>query len=236
MLTINPKELSTPQFHAYLVGAVTPRPIAFASTVDLKGQVNLSPFSFFNLFSITPPIVIFSPSRRSRDNTTKHSYENVLQVPEVVISIVDYDMVQQVSLASCDFPKGSSEFLKAGFTQEQASRVRPPMVKESKVKLECTVLEVKPLGTEGGAGNLVICEVVVMHIDNSILNGEGLIDQTVRPQECDFISRHDRAHVLQELGGVQVDDGAEVHQIGFAVRDASHDRFIRRRVGIKRRQ
>ena len=162
----------------YLQHAVAPRPICFASTIDKHGIVNLSPFSFFNLFSITPPVVIFSPSRRGRDNTTKHSYENVLEVPEVVINIVDYEMVQQVSLASCDFPKGINEFIKAGFTEEPATRVRPPMVKESKVKLECSVLEVKALGTKGGAGNLVICEVLVMHIDDTLLNENHMIDQS----------------------------------------------------------
>ena len=166
-----------PERQNYLQHAIAPRPICFASTIDREGNVNLSPFSFFNLFSITPPIVIFSPSRRGRDNTTKHSYENVLQVPEVVINIVDYEMIQQVSLASCDFPKGINEFIKAGFTEEPAMQVRPPMVKESKVKFECKILEVKPLGSEGGAGNLVICEVLVMHINDDILNEKGMIDQ-----------------------------------------------------------
>ncbi len=162
----------------WLQYAVAPRPVCFASTIDQEGRVNLSPFSFFNLFSSNPPIVIFSPSRRVRDNTTKHTLQNVLEVPEVVINIVDYEMVQQMSLASCEFPKEVNEFNKAGFTQEPASIVKPPMVKESKVKMECKVLEVKPLGTEGGAGNLVICEVFNMHVDESILNSEGtMIDQ-----------------------------------------------------------
>jgi flavin reductase (DIM6/NTAB) family NADH-FMN oxidoreductase RutF len=171
------KNTTLPQRQDYLQHTIGPRPICFASTIDKEGDVNLSPFSFFNLFSITPPIVIFSPSRRGRDNTTKHSFENVLEVPEVVVNIVDYEMVQQVSLASCEYPKGVNEFIKAGFTEEPATQVRPPMVKESKVKLECKVLEVKPLGTQGGAGNLVICEVLIMHIDESILNENGTIDQ-----------------------------------------------------------
>jgi flavin reductase (DIM6/NTAB) family NADH-FMN oxidoreductase RutF len=171
------KNTSLPQRQNYLQHAIAPRPICFASTTDKEGKVNLSPFSFFNLFSITPPIVIFSPSRRGRDNTTKHTFENVSEVPEVVINIVDYEMVQQVSLASCEFPKGINEFIKAGFTEEPASQVRPPMVRESKVKFECRVLEIKPLGTEGGAGNLVICEILVMHIKDEILNEAGLIDQ-----------------------------------------------------------
>ena len=176
-MIIDLNNTSLPERQNYLQHAIAPRPICFASTIDAEGNVNLSPFSFFNLFSITPPIVIFSPSRRGRDNTTKHTYENVLQVPEVVINIVDYEMVQQVSLASCDFPERTSEFIKAGFTEEPATQIRPPMVKESKVKLECKVLEVKPLGTNGGAGNLVICEVLVMHINDSILSENGMIDQ-----------------------------------------------------------
>ncbi len=162
----------------YLQHAIAPRPICFASTIDKAGNVNLSPFSFFNLFSSNPPIVIFSSARRVRDNSTKHTLENVLEVPEVVINLVDYDMVQQVSLSSCEFPKGVNEFVKSGFTMEPASQVIPPMVKESKIKLECKVLEVKPLGNMGGAGNLVICEVICMHIDDSILNDQQMIDQT----------------------------------------------------------
>ena len=161
----------------YLQHVIAPRPICFASTIDKEGKVNLSPFSFFNLFSSNPPIVIFSPSRRLRDNTTKHTLQNVLEVPEVVINMVTYDMVQQTSLASCEFPKAVSEFIKAGFTAIPATLVKPPMVKESKVQLECKVLEVKPLGTEGGAGNLVICEVMMMHIDDSLLEDNKKIDQ-----------------------------------------------------------
>lgn len=171
-------ELNPMQKQQWLQHAIAPRPICFASTIDKDGNVNLSPFSFFNLFSSNPPVVVFSPARRVRDNTTKHTLQNILEVPEVVINIVDYDMVQQVSLSSCEFPKEMNEFVKAGFTQEAATIVKPPMVKESKVKMECKVLEVKPLGTEGGAGNLVICEVLKMHIDESILNDEKtMIDQ-----------------------------------------------------------
>ena len=162
----------------YLQHAIAPRPICFASTIDAEGNINLSPFSFFNLFSSNPPIVIFSPARRVRNNTTKHTLQNVLEVPEVVINIVDYTIVQQTSLASCEFEKGTNEFEKAGFTMEASTQVKPPMVKESKIKLECKVIEVKPLGTQGGAGNLVIAEVLVMHIDDSILNDENKIDQT----------------------------------------------------------
>lgn len=169
--------LTTVQKQNYLQHAIAPRPVCFASTIDKQGQVNLSPFSFFNLFSTQPPMVIFSPSRRVRDNSTKHTLQNVQEVPEVVINIVDYAMVQQMSLASCDFPKEVNEFVKAGFTPEAASTIKPPMVKESKVKMECLVREVKVLGTEGGSGNLVICEVMVMHIDDAILDDKGFIDQ-----------------------------------------------------------
>lgn len=178
MLTITLKDLKPADAQNYLQHAIAPRPICFASTIDKAGNINLSPFSFFNLFSSNPPIVVFSPARRVRDNTTKHTLQNVLEVPEVVINIVDYDMVQQTSLASCEYPKSTNEFIKAGFTEEKATLVTPPMVKESKVKLECKVLEVKPLGTEGGAGNLVICEVLCMHIAESILDENEKIDQT----------------------------------------------------------
>jgi flavin reductase (DIM6/NTAB) family NADH-FMN oxidoreductase RutF len=171
------KDLKLTDVQNYLQHAIAPRPICFASTIDKAGNINLSPFSFFNLFSTNPPIVIFSPSRRVRNNTTKHTLENVLEVPEVVINIIDYDMIQQTSLASCEFPKDINEFIKTGFTEEPATLVRPPMVKESKVKLECKVMEVKPLGDQAGAGNLVICEVLRMHIDESILDEHNRIDQ-----------------------------------------------------------
>jgi flavin reductase (DIM6/NTAB) family NADH-FMN oxidoreductase RutF len=162
----------------WLQHAIAPRPICFASTIDKAGQVNLSPFSFFNLFSSNPPIVVFSPARRVRDNTAKHTLENVLEVPEVVINIVDHSMVQQVSLSSCEYPKGVDEFTMSGFTPVASDTVKPPRVAESKVQMECRVIEVKPLGHEGGAGNLVICEVLIMHIADDILNAEGnMIDQ-----------------------------------------------------------
>jgi flavin reductase (DIM6/NTAB) family NADH-FMN oxidoreductase RutF len=171
------KELTPVLRQNYLQHAIAPRPICFASTVDKAGNVNLSPFSFFNLFSSNPPIVIFSPARRVRDNTTKHTLQNVMEVPEVVINIVDYDMVYQTSLASCEFPKEVNEFAKAGFTAEPATLVQPPMVKESKIKMECRVQEIKHLGAEGGAGNLVICEVLRMHIADELLNENKMIDQ-----------------------------------------------------------
>lgn len=161
----------------YLQHVVAPRPICFASTIDAVGNANLSPFSFFNLFSTQPPVVIFSPSRRLRDNTTKHTLQNILEVPEVVINIVTYDMVQQTSLASCEYEKGVDEFIKAGFTKEPATLVKPPMVQESKAKLECNVLEIKSLGEEGGAGQLVICEVLCLHIADELLDADKRPDQ-----------------------------------------------------------
>jgi flavin reductase (DIM6/NTAB) family NADH-FMN oxidoreductase RutF len=176
-MTLDLKDLKPAEKQYYLQHVIAPRPICFASTIDKDGKVNLSPFSFFNMFSSNPPIVIFSPARRIRDNTTKHTLDNVLEVPEVVINIVTYDMVRQASLASCEFPKGVNEFIKAGFTPEPATLIKPPMVKESKVKMECKVIEVKPLGAEAGSGNLVICEVLRMHIDPSLLDVNNKIDQ-----------------------------------------------------------
>jgi flavin reductase (DIM6/NTAB) family NADH-FMN oxidoreductase RutF len=172
------KELSPVEKQYYLQHVVAPRPVCFASTIGADGVVNLSPFSFFNMFSSNPPIVIFSPSRRVRDNTTKHTLENVREVPEVVVNIVTYDMVQQTSLASCEFPREVDEFAKAGFTKEPATLVKPPMVKESKVKLECRVIEIKSLGEVGGAGQLVICEVLQLHIADDLLTEDKKLDQT----------------------------------------------------------
>jgi flavin reductase (DIM6/NTAB) family NADH-FMN oxidoreductase RutF len=172
------EDLKPAEKQYFLQHVIAPRPICFASTIDKEGNVNLSPFSFFNLFSSNPPIVIFSPARRVRDNTTKHTLQNVQEVHEVVINIVDYDMVQQTSLASCEYPKGVDEFIKAGFTREAATIVKPPMVKESKAKMECRVIEIKSLGETGGAGQLVICEVLRLHIDDSLLNEEKKFDQT----------------------------------------------------------
>lgn len=175
--TILLKNIIPAEAQNYLQHAIGPRPICFASTIDSNGKVNLSPFSFFNLFSTNPAIVVFSPSRRVRDNTTKHTLQNILEVPEVSINIVSYDMVQQTSLASCEYPKGTDEFLKTGFTQEPSQIIKPPRIKDSPIQMECKVLEVKPLGTEGGAGNLVIAEILMMHINENILNEAGNIDQ-----------------------------------------------------------
>jgi flavin reductase (DIM6/NTAB) family NADH-FMN oxidoreductase RutF len=171
------KDIKPAEAQNYLQHAIGPRPICFASTIDLKGNANLSPFSFFNLFSTNPAVVVFSPSRRARDNTTKHTLQNILEVPEVAVNIVSYDMIQQTSLASCEYPKGTDEFIKTGFTKEPSQIIKPLRVKESPVQMECKVLEVKTLGTEGGAGNLVIAEVLMLHINENILNEDGNIDQ-----------------------------------------------------------
>ncbi|MEP2023253.1 MAG: flavin reductase family protein [Reichenbachiella sp.] len=178
MTSIDPKSVSTAHFHSLLLTAVAPRPIAFASTVDEKGNVNLSPFSFFNAFSANPPILVFSPARRVRDNTTKHTLDNVLKVPEVVINIVDYPIVEQMSLASTEYGEGVNEFVKAGFIEVPSEKIKPPRVKESPVAFECKVLEVKSMGEHGGAGNLIICEIVMAHVQNHLLTAENKIDPT----------------------------------------------------------
>ncbi|MGC4021042.1 MAG: flavin reductase family protein [Cyclobacteriaceae bacterium] len=184
-LSIDPKEISTPKLQAYLQGAIAPRPIAFASTVDSEGNINLSPFSFFNLFGCNPPILVFSPSRRVRDNTTKHTLENVLQAPEVVINIVNYSMVEQTSLASCEYPKGVNEFIKAGFTPLPSVKVKPPRVAESPASFECKVNQVISLGDQGGAGNLIVCEILLAHFKMDILDEQNHID----PQKLDAVAR-----------------------------------------------
>lgn len=185
MLTINTADLKPAELQNYLQYAIAPRPICFVSTIDKQGNVNLSPFSFFNLFSINPPVCVFSPSRRVRDNTTKHSLENILEVPECVINIVNYDMVQQTSLASVEYPKGVNEFVKAGFTQLPSELVRPPRVAESPVQMECLIRQVIPLGENAGAGNLVLSEIKRIHINEDILDESGKIDQA----KIDLVAR-----------------------------------------------
>jgi flavin reductase (DIM6/NTAB) family NADH-FMN oxidoreductase RutF len=185
MLTIDPKEVSIPVLHSYLLGAVAPRPIAFASTIDKNGNPNLAPFSFFNVFSANPPIAIFSPARSGRTGITKHTYNNVKEVPEVVINMVSYDMVQQMSLASTEYPEGTNEFTKAGFTQLTSERIKPYRVKESPAQLECIVKEVIELGDKGGAGNLIICEVVLIHISENVLD----VNKQIDPNKMDLVAR-----------------------------------------------
>ncbi|MGY0407511.1 MAG: flavin reductase family protein [Polaribacter sp.] len=177
MLSINPKEISTQKLHGYLLGAVAPRPIAFASTVDEKGNANLSPFSFFNVFGANPPIMVFSPARRVRNNTIKHTLENALATKEVVINVVNYSIVQQMSLSSTEYPKGVNEFKKAGFTMLPSDEIKPFRVAESPVQFECKVKDVIFTGKEGGAGNLIVCEVVKVHINEDVLDENGVIDQ-----------------------------------------------------------
>jgi flavin reductase (DIM6/NTAB) family NADH-FMN oxidoreductase RutF len=185
MLSINPHDLSTAQLQAYLQCAVAPRPIAFASTINAKGQPNLSPFSFFNVFSANPPILIFSPARRVRDNSIKHTLMNVQELQEVVINVVDYAMVQQMSLASTEYAEGVNEFVKAGFTPIPSMLVKPYRVQEAPVQFECKVNQVIALGNQGGAGNLVICEVLKMHISEAILDDKGAIVQ----EKLDLVAR-----------------------------------------------
>lgn len=185
MLTIDPKEIPVPKLHHYLLGAIGPRPIAFASTVDADGNDNLAPFSFFNVFSANPPILIFSPARSGRTNTTKDTYNNVKVVPEVVINVVNYDMVHQMSLASSPFAPGVSEFIKTGFTPIASETIQPKRIKESPVQFECKVIDVKELGKEGGAGNLIFCEVQKIHISEEILDEDQAIDQ----KKIDLVAR-----------------------------------------------
>ncbi len=185
MLTIDPKELAIPKLFGHLTGAVGPRPIAFASTINAQGEVNLAPFSFFNVFGANPPILVYSPSRSGRDNSTKDTLDNVLEVPECTVNIVNYAMVQQMSLASTAYKKGINEFVKSGLTEAASETIKPPRVAESPVQFECKVIEVKALGDKGGAGNLVICEILKIHIDESILDENGHID----PIKIDQVAR-----------------------------------------------
>ena len=185
MITLDPKQLSPVQILVYLQGAVAPRPIAFASTMDANGNSNLSPFSFFNIFSANPPVLVFSPARRVRDNTIKHTLINCEATREVVINLVDFNMVQQMSLASTEYPEGVNEFVKAGLTHLPSHNVKPYRVAESPVQLECKVTDIIALGAEGGAGNMIICEVVKFHINEEILDAKGLID----PEKIDLVAR-----------------------------------------------
>ena len=183
--SFDPKELNPGRLHAYLLGGVAPRPIAFASTINSEGNVNLAPFSYFNVFSANPPVLIFSPARRGRDNTTKHTYENVLEVPEVVVNMVDYNTVHACSLASTEYAKEVNEFTKAGLTEEKSDIVKPPRVLEAPVSFECKVLRVDSFGDNPGAGQLVVCEILKMHFRNDILNQDGVPD----PQKIDLVGR-----------------------------------------------
>lgn len=195
-LHFDPKELSIPKLQGLVQGAVAPRPIAFASTIDLLGRPNLSPFSFFNVFGMNPPIMIFSPSRRGRDNTLKDTYLNVKEVPEVVINVVSYSMLQKVSDASANFPRGVNEFHKVGFGMVPSDLVKPFRVKESPVQFECKVLQVIETGTQGSAGNLVLCEILRMHVDPGILDKNGRID----PYKADLVGRLGEEYYVRASG------------------------------------
>ena len=185
MKTISPRDVSTAEFHSYLLSAVAPRPIAFASTTDRDGNVNLSPFSFFNVFGSNPPTLVFSPNKRVRDGSGKDTLHNVQEVDEVVINMVDYSMVEQVSLASCEYPPGVNEFIKAGFTEASSVLVKPPRVAEAKVAFECRIRQVVSMGDQGGAANLVICEVLMAHVSEELLGEDGRID----PTKTDWVAR-----------------------------------------------
>jgi flavin reductase (DIM6/NTAB) family NADH-FMN oxidoreductase RutF len=185
MLSFNTSELTPLQIHNYLNYSVAPRPICLASTVDKDGNVNLSPFSYFNVFSVNPPVCVFSPSRRVRDNTTKHTLENLRELPECVINIVNYDIVQQVSLSSVEYGKGINEFTKSGLTAIPSETVKPPRVAESFVQFECIVKDIISLGDTPGAGNLVLAEIKIIHINEDILDADGRIDQ----EKIDLVAR-----------------------------------------------
>ncbi|MBS1778931.1 MAG: flavin reductase family protein [Bacteroidetes bacterium] len=212
-MRIVPGEIKTADLHAYLLGSVAPRPICFASTVDKDGNRNLSPFSFFNVFGSNPPILVFSPSRRVRNNTIKHTLENIQETKEVVINMVNYNMVQQTSLASCEYPKETDEFIKSGFTPIASDIVKPFRVKESPVQIECKVLQIIETGQGGGAGNLIICEVVCMHIDDNILNSAGRID----PHKIDLVARMGADYYCRASGNAVFEVPKPNTQLGIGI-------------------
>lgn len=213
MLRVNPKEIPISKLHGYLLGAVAPRPIAFASTMDKDGNPNLAPFSFFNVFGSNPPIAIFSPARKGKDNTTKNTYENIIETMEVVINVVNYNMVHQVSLASAEYPKGENEFIKAGFTPEKSEMIKPFRVKESPVQMECKVRQVIPLGNKAGSGNLVIAEILLIHINESILDKDGNID----PHGIDLVARMGRDFYCRASGDSVFEVEKPILKLGIGV-------------------
>ncbi len=212
-MKIIPGDINTALLHSYLLGAVAPRPICFASTIDADGNPNLSPFSFFNIFGSKPPILVFSPARRVRNNTIKHTLENILATKEVVINVVNYNMVQQTSLASCEYPAGVNEFEKAGFTPVTSEIVKPFRVKESPAQLECKVLQVIETGTEGGAGNLIICELVCMHLNDEVLDEQGVID----PHKIDLVARMGKDYYCRASGSAVFEVPKPNVQLGIGI-------------------
>lgn len=212
-LTITPGEIPTRELHQFLLGSVSPRPIGFASTIDKEGQINLSPYSFFNVFSAKPPVCIFSPARRVRNNTTKHTLGNVMEVPEVVLNTVSYDIVEQMSLSSTDYAKGVNEFEKAGLTQIESELVRPPRVLESPMQMECKVIEIKPLSADAGAGNLVICKVLRLHVNREILDE----DQTIDPHKIDVVGRMGKNFYVRASGKAVFEVAKPLTTLGIGV-------------------
>jgi len=212
-MQINPAEIPNAKLHKLLLGAIAPRPIALASTLDKKGKPNLAPFSFFNVFGVNPTTLIFSPARRGRDNTTKHTYDNVKEVPEVVINVVTKDIVHQVSLASTEFPEGTNEFIKSGLTMIPSVSVKPFRVKESPVQIECKVREVIETGGKGGSANLVICEIITMHVDDAVLDEEGLIDM----DKIRLVGRMGGDHYSEAFGKAVFDVAKPLQSLGIGV-------------------
>lgn len=200
-MQINPADIAIPKLHHLILGAVAPRPIAFASTLDKKGNPNLSPFSFFNAFGVNPTTLIFSPSRRGRDNTTKDTYENVKEVPEVVINVVTREIVEKANLSSTEFPRGVNEFLEAGLTMVPSVMVKPFRVKQSPVQFECKVRQVIETGDQGGAANLVICEILMIHVDDEVLDENGAID----PNKIRLVGRMGGDHYVEAFGSAIFD-------------------------------
>jgi flavin reductase (DIM6/NTAB) family NADH-FMN oxidoreductase RutF len=212
-MRIVPGEIKTGELHSYLLGAVAPRPICFASTLDKDGKPNLSPFSFFNVFGSNPTTLVFSPSRKVRDNTLKHTLLNIYDTKEVVINVVNYAMVQQMSLSSCEYPKGVDEFVKSGFTKLPSEKVKAFRVAESPVQMECKVRDIIETGTEGGAGNLIICEVLVMHINDNILNEKNQID----PHKIDLVARMGGDFYCRASGAAVFEVAKPNTQLGIGV-------------------
>lgn len=212
-MRIVPESVKTALLHQYLLGAVAPRPICFASTVDSNGNANLSPYSFFNVFGSNPATLVFSPSRRVRDNTIKHTLENIRETGEVVINVVNYAMVQQTSLSSCEYPKGVDEFVKAGFTKLPSELIKPYRVAESPVQIECKVEQIIETGQEGGAGNLVICRVLMMHINDGVLNEAQQID----PHKIDLVARMGQDYYCRASGNAIFGVAKPNTQLGIGI-------------------
>jgi flavin reductase (DIM6/NTAB) family NADH-FMN oxidoreductase RutF len=213
MKTIIPSEITIPELHQILLGTVAPRPIALASTIDCEGKPNLSPYSFYNAFGVNPTTLIFSPSRRGRDNTVKHTYENVKEIPEVVINAVTYSMVQQISLSSTEYPKGVNEFIKSGLTPVKSEMVKPFRVKESPVQFECKVRQVIETGDQGGAGNLVICEILLIHVNPNVLDSQGKIDT----RKMDLVGRMGADFYVRAAGDAIFEVQKPLARLGIGV-------------------